>query len=119
METVEFAYEVSAKMSEDIEDFILTYLEGSDIVSQYRLSKEELKHALWLLAEENAGRLTHFVEPLTDTEKRIFLYAMSKEKKSCDEIDGLYDTKVRLKRVCEEIERKVKASLWDAKEGNE
>lgn len=112
METLKFAYEVSAKMTEDIEDFILTYLDGSGIVSEYRLSKEELKHALWLLAEENAGRLTHFVEPLTDTEKRIFLYAMSKEKKSLDQIDGLHNTKVRLKRTCEEIERKVKAALW-------
>ena len=50
-------------------------------------------------------------EPLTDTEQRIFLAAMSREEKVCKEVcedgDG-----VDLVKVCREIERKVKQALW-------
>lgn len=50
-------------------------------------------------------------EPLTDTEQRIFLAAMSKEEKVCKEVckdgDG-----INLVAVCHSIERKVKRALW-------
>ena len=50
-------------------------------------------------------------EPLTDTEQRIFLAAMSKEEKVCKEVcaDG---EGVDLATVCHRIERKVKKALW-------
>lgn len=50
-------------------------------------------------------------EPLTDTEQRIFLAAMSKEEKVCKEVcaDG---EGVDLVTVCHRIERKVKKALW-------
>lgn len=49
-------------------------------------------------------------EPLTDTEQRIFLVAMGREKKVCKEVceDGNED----LVAVCHSIKRKVKAILW-------
>ena len=55
------------------------------------------------------------IEPLTDTEKRIFLSAMSREEKVCKSIDDekVNDgTGIRLVPVCRSIERKVKKTLW-------
>ena len=55
------------------------------------------------------------VEPLTDTEQRIFLAAMSRELKVCEELEKKEaDTGsvVDLVVVCREIERKVKKALW-------
>lgn len=54
------------------------------------------------------------IELLTDTEQRIFLIAMSRERKVCKTIDEEYvtDSKVSLVRVCNSIERKVK-KIWE------
>lgn len=54
------------------------------------------------------------VEPLTDTEQRIFLAAMSREENACKEVcaDGS-DDGVDLVAVCHRIERKVKRALWE------
>ena len=51
------------------------------------------------------------VEPLTDTERRIFLAAMSKEARVCKKVckDGQGKDLVA---VCHRIERKVKKALW-------
>jgi len=53
-------------------------------------------------------------EPLTDTEKRIFLAAMSREEKVCKGFDEAWQEPCEksLVRVCKEIERKVKKALW-------
>ena len=54
-------------------------------------------------------------EPLTDEEQRIFLSAMWREEKVCEEVDRNYmrePYKVSLMRVCKEIRRKVKGALW-------
>ena len=54
-------------------------------------------------------------EPLTDTEQRIFLAAMGREKKVCEEVDRNYVQEPyedSLMCVCREIERKVKGVLW-------
>ena len=53
-------------------------------------------------------------EPLTDAEKRIFLAAMGREEKVCEEMDRNpvrepYDS---LMHICKEIRRKVKGALW-------
>jgi len=50
-------------------------------------------------------------EPLTDTEQRVFLAAMSKEEKVCKEICADGDG-VDLVVVCHSIERKAKKALW-------
>ena len=55
------------------------------------------------------------VEPLTDAEQRIFLAAMERELKVCEEIDSetvreAYE--VSLTQVCKEIQRKVMGALW-------
>ena len=51
---------------------------------------------------------------LNDTEHRIFLSAMSREKEICQKIDGdkIYDSTVKmLVPVCESIERKVDRAI--------
>lgn len=54
------------------------------------------------------------IEILSDEEERIFLAAMGREKKLCEEIDK--DTscshELKLTPVCDSIIRKVKAALW-------
>ena len=54
-------------------------------------------------------------EPLTDKEQRIFLAAMGREEKVCEEVDRNYVNEPyedSLMRVCKEIRRKVKGALW-------
>ena len=54
-------------------------------------------------------------EPLTDKEKRIFLAAMGREEKVCEEVDRNYVREPyedSLMRMCKEIRRKVKGVLW-------
>jgi len=54
-------------------------------------------------------------EPLTDKEQRIFLAAMGREEKVCEEVDRNYvgePYEDSLMRVCKEIRRKVKGALW-------
>ena len=59
------------------------------------------------------------IELLTDSEQRIFLKAMSREREVCQKVDDEFaddfaddDTNVSLVRVCNEIERKVK-KIWE------
>lgn len=55
------------------------------------------------------------LEPLTDKEQRIFLAAMGREEKVCEEVDRNYVREPyedSLVRVCKEIRRKVKGALW-------
>ena len=61
------------------------------------------------------GRQSVQPEPLTDKEQRIFLAAMGREEKVCEEVDRNcvrepYEDS--LMRVCKEIRRKVKGALW-------
>lgn len=54
-------------------------------------------------------------EPLTDKEQRIFLAAMGREEKVCEEVDRNYVREPyedSLMRVCKEIRQKVKGALW-------
>lgn len=54
-------------------------------------------------------------EPLTDKEQRIFLAAMGREEKVCEEVDRNHVREPyedSLMRVCKEIRRKVKGVLW-------
>ena len=54
-------------------------------------------------------------EALTDKEQRIFLAAMAREEKVCEEVDRNYVREPyedSLMRVCKEIRRKVKGALW-------
>lgn len=55
------------------------------------------------------------IETLTDPEQRIFLAAMARESEVCAEIDKIsvrepYEDS--LVHICNEITRKVKATLW-------
>ena len=54
-------------------------------------------------------------EQLTDKEQRIFLAAMGREEKVCEEVDRNHVREPyedSLMRVCKEIRRKVKDALW-------
>lgn len=57
-------------------------------------------------------------EILTYYEQCIFLAAMGREKKLCEKIEKNPDSpsKYFLTFICEEIERKVKATLWRREE---
>lgn len=55
------------------------------------------------------------IEPLTDSEYRIFLAAMRREENICEKVDrGMTREpyEVPLVKTCSEIERKVKNALW-------
>lgn len=55
------------------------------------------------------------LEKLTDKEQRIFLSAMGREEKVCEEVDRNYVREPyedSLMYVCKEIKRKVKGALW-------
>lgn len=56
-------------------------------------------------------------QPLTDTEQRIFLAAISREEEVCKKVDaewgeGDEECEINLVHVCHEIVRKVKGALW-------
>ena len=56
-------------------------------------------------------------EPLTDKEQRIFLAAMGREEKICNEVDEKHRNcrepyEDSLVKTCHEITRKVKGVLW-------
>lgn len=57
------------------------------------------------------------IELLTDTEQRIFLTAMRREREICQEVDDMHaehtiGSNVTLVEVCDSIERKVK-KIWE------
>lgn len=54
-------------------------------------------------------------DALTDKEQRIFLAAMAREERICEEVDRNYVREPyedSLMRVCKDIRRKVKDALW-------
>lgn len=56
-------------------------------------------------------------EPLTDSEQRIFLAALGRERGICEKVDAetrdMNDPEViNLVRICDSIEKKVRAALW-------
>jgi hypothetical protein len=56
------------------------------------------------------------IEPLTDSEQRIFLSAMSREERICKTLDSekVDDSTVKkLVPIVNSIKRKVKKTLWD------
>jgi hypothetical protein len=55
------------------------------------------------------------IELLTDTEQRIFLKAIRREREICQKVDDEYsedESKLSLVQVCDSIERKVK-KIWE------
>lgn len=53
------------------------------------------------------------MDKLTDEEKRIFLAAMSRERTVCSQTDSEMSGPINLVSICQSIENKVKASLWN------
>lgn len=77
------------------------------------------EHQAWYKAEDVYKALDSIPsaqpEPLTDKEQRIFLAAIGRKMKVCEEVDKNYTREPyedSLVRVCREIERKVKKALW-------
>ena len=69
----------------------------------------------WKAVEEIENLPSAQPEPLTDKEQRIFLAAMGREEKVCEEVDRNYVREPyedSLMWVCKEIRRKVKGALW-------
>lgn len=91
------------KNTPEIVDFLLD--ESVTLDSRMKLHKR--LEELCKLANKALER-----EPLTDTEQRIFLAAMSREEKVCKEVCADGEGK-DLVAVCHQIERKVKKALWE------
>lgn len=53
------------------------------------------------------------MDKLTDEEKRLFLAAMSRERTVCSQTDSEMPGPINLVSICQSIENKVKASLWN------
>lgn len=71
---------------------------------------EEATHELWKVPSAKPE-----IMKLTDKEQRIFLAAMAREEKVCEEVDRNYTREPyedSLVSICREIERKVKGALW-------
>lgn len=83
-----------------------------EVLSQYPF--EKVVNCISIIEEFPSAQ----PEPLTDKEQRIFLAAMGREEKVCKQVDDEcrdcrepYEDS--LVRVCHEIIRKVKATLWE------
>lgn len=87
----------------------IDYLKANYPDSCYELLREAVDIALEALKQP---------ELLTYEEQCIFLAAMEQEKKLCEKLDQKNDLppKHSLNYICEEIERKVKATLWRREE---
>ena len=85
-----------------------------------KCAEEHRQLAEWLKELKRLREQTRWIpsaqpEPLTDKEQRIFLAAMEREEKVCEEVDRNYVREPyedSLMRVCKEIRRKVKGALW-------
>lgn len=62
--------------------------------------------------EQIAGCPLTDIDPLTDPEQRIFLAALGREEKICEEVDRSHPEGVSLMALCRSIRRKVKGALW-------
>ena len=62
--------------------------------------------------KERTGEWQQDIGPLTDTEQRIFLKAIERERDICRATDKAMPGEVNLERVCNSIERKVKSLLF-------
>ena len=84
----------------------------------WRMSDTQLRE--WMNAEApEANRVVYvdkvLVEPLTDTEQRIFYAAMRREEEICEHTDLEYGPElggIGLVKVCNEITRKVTGALF-------
>ena len=84
----------------------------------YCLNCMHKKKVCWWYPRKGCKELLT-VEPLTDEEQRLFLTAIDKEKKLCKNIEEIWEQlnlssndDIDLVKACEEIERKVKKTLW-------
>ena len=95
-------------------DALADYIHNIDkVYSTGKLSVDDCKDAAKSVLEALPS-----VQPeaLTDKEKRIFLAAMGREEKVCEEVDRNHVREPyedSLMRICKEIRRKVKGALWD------
>ncbi len=100
-------------------------IERQDAIDALKQQAEEMANWSERYAEQKKGILTAInivsdlpsaqLEPLTDKEQRIFLAAMGREEKVCEEVDKNHMREPyedSLMRVCKEIRRKVKGALW-------
>ncbi len=83
------------------------------IISSPR-SKWQMLNVLYSIPAVNARE----TEPLTDSEQRIFLAAMTRETKACKKLNEELSEELGepwgedLITICKNIERKVKKALW-------
>lgn len=68
-----------------------------------------------LFCEKSAkyDKMAADIEPLTDTEKRIFLAAMAREEQVCKQVDKEFQDGEKLVPVCQNIKRKIIKALFE------
>ena len=76
---------------------------------------DKMMSGVWLVEKAIKQLPSAQPEPLTDKEQRIFLAAMGREEKVCEEVDRNHVREPyedSLMSICREIKRKVKGALW-------
>ena len=94
------------------EDESMTNEEAIKIIKQFRDRQGNSSDDIEAL---NKAIKALEIELLTDTEQRIFLKAIQREREVCQKVDDEYpddDLKVSLVKICDSIERKVKR-IWE------
>lgn len=68
-----------------------------------------------LFCEKSAkyDKMVENIEPLTDTEQRIFLAAMVREEQVCKKVDKEFRDGEKLVPVCQTIKRKIIRALFE------
>lgn len=111
-ETKSYAVDILESELDPIHDGEMSNKDAAEII-KIAIAEVEWEYPMDYAAAFDRAIEALEVEPLTDTEQRIFLAAMTKEEKVCKEVcaDGS-DGGVNLVAVCHRIERKVKRALW-------
>lgn len=84
----------------DCEDCSFRHPTNTDICT-YRTKIQEILNKIF-------GK----INPLTDSEKRLFLAAMSREKQICKQVEKECTGEFDLVGACNSIVKKVKGALW-------
>lgn len=102
-----------------IEEVIAFFEDEKEFYESASISRPNKRIDAYEMALEALNQALNQPELLSYNEQCIFLAAMGREKKLCEKLDKNQDlpSKNSLIFICEEIERKVKATLW--RENNE
>lgn len=111
----EQVFKVEKSITESTDDFILTTIAGSEI-NERRLPKERVRRALWLLAEEEEGRLVYTGHPHEDAIETLTKSGWLRDHDREIYEQGRTDT-IQVMR-CREISRALEIANKEMEEGD-